>query len=810
MKKNDNVKVRFILGLMVLASTVQSINAQVQNYQNVSVGDNGEFYVSQGMYNLGSVPTLNRTSRTETSYGVISFAPGATWSNPDNSHYIDGYMRHYGNAAFITPIGSNGIYAPVRIQPSTATAIDAAYYRVNPNTIGTTLGTGISLISGNEYWVVKGNTSVKLSLSWRASSGISSMLLTPSLTYLTILGYDGSSWVEIPSFYDTNSFLGNLSTTSEGAITSLNEVDLSSYTAFTLGVKSTGSCFPVVASSGITKTWDGTAWSPSAPTLNDPVVINQYYTGSLSCYSMVLNADITLEDGDLLDVVDGFSGTAKVKMSSQASLLQRSNTAIAPVIEMTKVTNAMRRFDYSFLSSPLHDFATFYAHLNNKNNVAVEGNLEGALTGDGAFGAYPSSAFYYFATDNIATGGSVSVTPTNVPIGRGFTATVANQAPYSEAIASSADWANEKKNIYIKTEGQTNNGDFNVPMPTAAYWVRIGNPYPSPINANKLLDALGDNIRKTIYFWSFNTPRQQYASNSGNYNQADYATFNYTGGVAACLQCQVPTGIIGTMQSVYVKKVTATPVTFNITNCFRDLSGNDIFFRSDAANQGKFRVNLIGSNNSFSQILIGYSPLGTSAYDNGYDSQRMTGAYSSELNSLMEGSTSGYAIQTKGAFDVTDVVPLQFANRTNESFTISLADKEGVFSSGNVTIYLHDTLLNVYHDLSTGNYTFIADALSTDNSRFEIVYQNNNTLPVPDVDQINAVAFIKEGYFNAQCKVAISDVQIFDLTGRLVTSYSNLGETTVHEPFHFEEAVYLAKIKLGNGVWVTQKLTNIK
>lgn len=798
MKIIKKVKPKFLFRFLLLSSFLMHFNAhsQVQNNNTIYIGDEGEFYVNEEVYNFGISPAQTLTSRSALNYGVISFAANGLWANADDTHHVDGYVRYYGDSSFTAPTGDNGIYAPVKIQPSATTGVDVAYFNESPDDVGTALATGISLIFDNEYWMIKGSSTAKITLSWRTSSGVDDMLLTPSLTYLTILGYDGSEWVEIPSFYDTISFLGSNSSVTQGSISSLDFVDLSSYTAFTIGSKESATCYPVVLSSGVTKTWNGTSWSPSAPTLNDPAIINQPFTGSLSCYSLQLNADYTLNDGQLLDVADGFTGTGKVIMSTEASLLQRNSTGTAPLILMTKITNPMRRFDYSFLSSPLNNFGTFFADIKNASKTAV----------NGLFGTYTNSAFYNYFTDN-DTGASVNVTDSNVPIGRGFGATVRpNQAPYSTS-QTAGSWFTQQYPIHIKTEGVTNNGDISLPLPPSTGWVRVGNPYPSPINANKLLDAMGDDIRKTIYFWTFNTPRQNWANNSLNYNPADYATFNYTGGVAACSGCQEPTGIIATMQSVYVRKVATTPVTFSLTNCLRDLSGNEIFFKSAGENEGKFRINLIGSSNSFSQILVGYNQNGTLGYDNGYDSQRMGGAITSELNSLIEGSTSGYAIQTRALFDAADVVPLQLVNRTNENFTISLVNKDGVFNSDAVTIYLHDKVLGVYHDLSSGSYAFLHDNLSTDNDRFEIVYQTD-ALSIDDVKNHTAMAFIRDDYFHAQSNETIESIQIFDLAGRLVVSYKDMNDTIIEKPFQYAESVYLAKIKLANGLIVNQKVTN--
>lgn len=786
-----------LLLLLYLFCTVPvpGLYAQVQNNASLYIGAGANMHVSQGTYNFGTNPASTVTSRS-TNYGVLSFAAAASWANASESHFIDGYFRYYGTATVIAPVGNNAVLAPVALAPTTTSGVDVAYVRGFPTAVGAALAPEVSEISSTEYWKLGGTSPAVITLTWRESSNIGSMLLTPSLSYITIVGYDGSEWVEIPSFSDSVALTGGASTLTTGSITSTAAVSPGVYQAVTIGVKTEASCLPVLVSSGNVKTWNGSSWSPSAPGINDPIVIDGPFSGSLACHSVTLNADYTLEDGETLEVVNGFTGSGTVIMSPEASLLQRNGTAAPPKIQMRKITTPMRRLDYVLLSSPINDFATFLGHLNSASNVAV----------NGSYNMYPNSAFYNLFTDVNGTS-SVPVTASNVPIGRGFAASVRyTQGPYNLSNVAPA-WYTEMYPIYIKTEGTANNGTISVPAIDGAGWMRIGNPYPSPMNAEKLLDAMGDNFRKTIYFWTHHTPRQSFLPSATNYNDADYAVFNYTGGVATCQECPVPNGYIGTMQSVYVRKINNQPISFSLSNCLRDLNGNDSFFRTNGAQTGKFRLSLSGSANSFSQILIAYSTAGTTAYDNGYDSGRPSNINTSELNSVIEGSTSGYAIQTRGLFEDTDVVPLQMIKRGDESLTITFSDATGVFTTGEVNVYLHDKLLGLYHNVKEdGPYIFAQDENgSTD--RFEVVY-TAEALSGNEYTAYGAFAYAKDHAFYAQAGLEMKQVEIFDLTGRLVQVYKDVNAMQLKRPFDHEQAVYFAKITLANGAVVKQKIIN--
>ena len=94
--------------------------------------------------------------------------------------------------------------------------------------------------------------------------------------------------------------------------------------------------------------------------------------------------------------------------------------------------------------------------------------------------------------------------------------------------------------------------------------------------------------------------------------------------------------------------------TLPITNCMRETTGNDNFFRSsDTNNDDKFRLNLTGDVDSFCQTLIGYSNDATLDYDNGLDAIKITSTTAS-ITTLI-GATK-YAIQTRPAFQESDIV----------------------------------------------------------------------------------------------------------------------------------------------------------
>jgi hypothetical protein len=387
----------------------------------------------------------------------------------------------------------------VQITPQTINPVDAAYYNAQASNISFTLDNSVSLVSSVEYWHITGTNSATISLSWRSNSALSN--LVNSLSDLIVVGYDGTKWVEIPATVDSNSFLGGNCTLTAGSITTTSEVDLSVYSYFTFGSKGSA-CPPLIASSGVTKTWNG-SWSPSAPTYADTVVINAAYNGgSFVCNSLVLNSNITLTDGQDIEIINGVTGTGKIIMSSEASVVQRASNVSTPNIELTKKSRSvMRRYDYIYWGTP------------------IAGNFFTQLAGAKASTATAANAFDSKFKYVSGQGGGWQ-TLTAIETGKGFITRIKNQAPFTNA--TNTDYIN------LKFTGVANNGDINIPITNNPLYpnggtshVLLANPYPSAIDADKFLSYNTD-ADGVVYIWT------SASVNNGTgqlYAQADYMAY---------------------------------------------------------------------------------------------------------------------------------------------------------------------------------------------------------------------------------------------------------------------------------------------
>ncbi|TDP61139.1 T9SS type A sorting domain-containing protein [Flavobacterium dankookense] len=778
------VKITFLLAIGFLSNSLcgQSINSGT-----IYVSDNSEYFIQNGNLDFDNISNATtQTTRTDANYGKVSFTQNSGWINASDAHFLDGYGRSYSPDLFILPVGQSGIFAPVGVDPVNDLGIDGAYFASAPSAVGTTLGFGISSVSTTEYWRVLGSSS-KITLTYRASSN-ATFISANNLPNLIIAGWNGTQWEEIPSSLDPVSILGGTSTLISGSITSTSEVNLATYQYFTLAGKD--GCAPLIASSGNIKTWNG-GWSPSPPTLADPVIINSPYSGtSFVCNSLELNSNVTLADDTSVEIVNGVTGSGKIIMSSEAIVVQRNATSLAPNIELTKSTRPMRRYDYVYWGTP------------------IAGNFFSQLNGAVAQGFITPGAFdlkYKFVPGPAPGNGWQNLTTTET--GKGYIMRVKQQAPFVDDATANA--------IDLKFAGVSNNGDVqvNIIYNTAAtsptsktHHNLVANPYPSAIDAGLFLKENTD-IDGVVYLWAAKTPYP----GTGNYTQADFAAWNLSGTVNTS---PIPTEINGKIasgQGFIVRALNSGSVTF--TNCMRLTStgSNGNFFRTSASEEttetkDKFKVNLTTSNNVFSQILIAYSENSTAGYDRLYDATKFSTS-TSQLYSLLDDNTK-LAINGKGVFDATDIVKLGLSKDTSEvqEYSMTVSEKEGVFLTDDVKIYLHDKTLNQYHDFDNGAYSFFINGTAT-NDRFEVVYQTE-ALSNTDYDNIMADVFLTKEVVLGSANEIIESLAIYDVAGRLVENFKKVNNLQFSYPFHHAEGVYIAKLKLDNGKIFTKKLIN--
>jgi len=224
--------IRFSIVLAILLATVVKIQAQSEAKDSIYIDNDGVFTIDSDVYYFGS--GMVSTSRSHSDYGVLSFEKGS-WQGASDANYVDGYAETMLNTIFTFPIGQSGIYAPAQVTPTSEDGVDAAYFRADPAQIGNAKNSTLQSLSNVEYWDLRATDSVAgIALSWRPSSELASWL-GGGLNELTIVGWDGTNWMPIPSSVEEVSFEDQKSTIDSGSIRSNGNINLKAYSAFSLG-----------------------------------------------------------------------------------------------------------------------------------------------------------------------------------------------------------------------------------------------------------------------------------------------------------------------------------------------------------------------------------------------------------------------------------------------------------------------------------------------------------------------------------------------------------------------------------------------
>jgi hypothetical protein len=162
-------------------------------------------------------------------------------------------------------------------------------------------------------------------------------------------------------------------------------------------------------------------------------------------------------------------------------------------------------------------------------------------------------------------------------------------------------------------------------------------------------------------------------------------------------------------------------------------------------------------------------------------------------------------IQARPQFEQNDIVPMLFRTNTAGTYTIAVAQLEGVFESSQ-SIFIRDLSLNVVHEIKASPYTFATEAGVFEN-RFEILYESMLNVSGPETDTNDVIALNDNGSIAVKSNnLMISAIQIFDVRGRLLAEKSNINSSDSTISAGTANQLLIVKIVLEDGTLVTKKV----
>ena len=478
---------------------------------------------------------------------------------------------------------------------------------------------------------------------------------------------------------------------------------------------------------------------------SDAVSVNS--TGAI-CNNLIINANgsLTINTDKYLTVKNTLTNNGTITLENNANLIQtaididtNSGSGIATV---KRNSNPLKRLDYTLWSSPVSGSQTLaqFSPLTSQS---------------------PNRFYTYDTTSNLYATTSASGT---FLTGTGYLIRMPNTNPLIGYDTGLATLSYQGEFL-----GTLNNGTNSVLLTTG--YNLVGNPYPSNISFASLRSENSSLIGPTAYFWR-KTNAAVVSSAYCTYNTSGSPTYVSNGQPGAAAAGSFD-GIIQSGQGFFVNATTTG--TLNFTNTQRTTTTtNQAFFKTkQVAAADKLWLNATNAAGDFSQMAVTYSAGATTGLDD-FDSKFINDSGYALISNIEGGE---YTIQGRPAFDATDVVVLNFKTITAGDYTIALAYSEGVFTNGQ-DIYLVDSKTGIETNLKAGSYTFSAVA-GVDNARFSLKYQKTLKVDTPAFSENSVRVYKNKGtlYVNSG-NVAISNIKVFDIQGRLIAEQKNVKATT--------------------------------
>lgn len=471
----------------------------------------------------------------------------------------------------------------------------------------------------------------------------------------------------------------------------------------------------------------------------------------------------------VVNEINNINGTAAFEDNS--ALLQINKNAINSGKVTIKKDAKLKRLDYIYWSSPV-----------------IGQNLKAFSPGtlDSRFYLYDESSDYFVSVASPST--------TTFQKGTGY------------GIRASNTLSTTPTTFNGIFSGVPNNGDISVNLSKLGNGYNlVGNPYPSDLNLDQLYADNSDDITGTFYFWTNINPNPAMQGSNypkeGYYN--NYAVYNLSGGTPAasaaiCNQNCVansptPTNYVKPGQGFIIQaKDVNKALDFN--NNQRNYSNSAPFFnnyRIANINNDRFWVQLISPLKLVNTILIAYKKGSSKDFEENFDAKLLVESPDSFYSKLQ---TDKFTIQGRGyPFDTHDKIELGASFYQNGSYTISIANKEGVFENGQ-SIYLYDKKLGIYTDIQKEDYVFDAQQ-GEDSSRFEIVYQPKSNLTTHNVNSEQVKIYENQDNLVIESDKIFNRVVVYDVTGKLLKSIESGNKNSLLiEKSQLSRGIYLINI----------------
>jgi hypothetical protein len=660
------------------------------------------------------------------------------------------------------------IYASFLVNVTSATTTGDYFFNVGASTIGTTF-------KGRIFVKKDASNNVSFGIAINSAANYSSAIYALNTTYLIVLKYDIVSGLanDTASIFVNPPLNSVIPSTGWIANTDASGTDLANVGSIALrqgsasnaaGLKLDGirvsTTWSDIVGIVTSTTWNGTTWSNGAPTATVEAIIDGTYNtnvggvqGPFIAKKLTVNSgkSLTINSGTNVTVQNEVINGGTLVVENNANLIQVNDVANTGAITVNRNSNLLKRLDYTLWSSPVASQNLIaFSPLTSQSQSRFY-TFDTTYNTDGVNGAYSAIENPSLATSIFAAGA-------------GYLIRMPNTDPLAEYDAGTATLA--YPGVFT---GLPNNGDVPVTLnyiDAQRSYNLVGNPYPSVIDANTFIATNSTNIESTLYFWR-----------KTNGSGTAYAAYNPAGGVLtyASTTSDVPNGKIQVGQGFFVQAKNAVTIPAFFTNAMREAAptSTQFFKTKKVVEKDRVWLNLTNTTGVFSQVLVAYiadATLGIDNYDGKYFNDSPI-ALTSNINN------EEYTIQGRPAFDVSDVVALNFKTDLAGDYTIAIDHADGLFAN-NQDVYLVDSKTGVETNLKTSSYTFAAVS-GIDNTRFSLKYQKTLKVDAPVFNENSVTVYNDKGVIFVNSRESIiNNIKVYDVQGRLIAEQKEVKAST--------------------------------
>jgi len=318
--------------------------------------------------------------------------------------------------------------------------------------------------------------------------------------------------------------------------------------------------------------------------------------------------------------------------------------------------------------------------------------------------------------------------------------------------------------------GALNTGDVSVNLVRTngvdkAGFNLIGNPYPSYVSLLALAAADSSNMETSYWIRSKNAGNTAYV----------FDTYNLKGQVAISSGSdKALTGFIAPMQAFWVRVrsgQTSGSLIFHNSFCSHIDDASNLFRAPAVTSLTSSLVRLRVSDGINSDEAVLYSNTNASNEYDDYDSQKMSNSTCTipEIYTII--GSEELAINGLKTFSYNSEFPIGFRTGKTDKYTIKVSEINNL--EPDTRVILIDNLLNTQNDITTSEYSFSSDAITTQ-SRFGIILKSN--LLLTGIDNSGKDVLNIKAYKNGNNQVVITGMASVNKYG-IITICNSLGQT---------------------------------